>query len=249
MLKSIIVEDEPHSQKTLANFIRKYCHQVELLTIAASVSEAIEKINQQKPDLVFMDIDLPDGTGFEVLNQLDEPWPRVIFVTAYNQYAVKAFQISAIDYLLKPIDPELLIKAIEKVEQSDEDAKEQQSKKVAVFNENRLAGKLNKMALPTQNGVQLVHIDEIVRMEADGNYTTVFLKDKSKYMVSRKIKEFENLLETMHFFRIHQSHIVNLLLIDRYVKGEGGTVILEDGTQLEVARRRKEAFLKRIMTV
>lgn len=249
MLKSIIVEDEPHSQKTLANFIRKYCHQVELLTIAASVSEAIEKINQQKPDLVFMDIDLPDGTGFEILNQLDEPWPRVIFVTAYNQYAVKAFQISAIDYLLKPIDPELLVKAIEKVEQSDEDAKEQQSKKVAVFNENRLAGKLNKMALPTQNGVQLVRIDEIVRLEADGNYTTVFLKNNSKHLVSRKIKDFENLLEAMHFFRIHQSHIVNLLLIDRYIKGEGGTVILEDGTQLEVARRRKEAFLKRIMTV
>lgn len=248
MLRSIIVEDEPHSQKTLANFINKYCPQLEIVSIAASVSEGIEQINQLKPDLIFMDIDLPDGTGFEIISQLHEPWPRIIFVTAYNQYAVKAFQISAIDYLLKPVDPELLIKAVEKVLQT-EDEQQQQSKKVAVFNENRISGKLNKMALPTQNGVQLVHINEIVRMEADGNYTTVFLKDKSKFMVSRKIKEFENLLETMHFFRIHQSHIVNLLLIDRYIKGEGGTVILEDGTQLEVARRRKEAFLKRIMTV
>ena len=248
MLKSIIVEDEPHSQKTLANFIRKYCPQLKLVAIAATVSEGIEQINQQKPDLVFMDIDLPDGTGFEIINQLHEPWPSIIFVTAYNQYAVKAFQVSAIDYLLKPVDPELLIKAVEKVQQTEND-QQQQSKKVAVFNENRISGKLNKMALPTQHGVQLVHIDEIIRLEADGNYTTVFLKDKSKYMVSRKIKEFETLLESMHFFRIHQSHIVNLLLIDRYVKGEGGTVILEDGTQLEVARRRKEAFLKRIMTV
>jgi len=248
MLRSIIVEDEPHSQKTLANFINKYCPQLEIVSIAATVNEGTEQINQLKPDLVFMDIDLPDGTGFEIISQLHEPWPRIIFVTAYNQYAVKAFQISAIDYLLKPVDPELLIKAVEKVLQT-EDEQQQQSKKVAVFNENRISGKLNKMALPTQNGVQLVHINEIVRMEADGNYTTVFLKDKSKFMVSRKIKEFENLLETMHFFRIHQSHIVNLLLIDRYIKGEGGTVILEDGTQLEVARRRKEAFLKRIMTV
>lgn len=248
MLRSIIVEDEPHSQKTLANFINKYCPQLEIVSVAATVNEGIEQINQLKPDLVFMDIDLPDGTGFEIISQLHEPWPRIIFVTAYNQYAVKAFQISAIDYLLKPVDPELLIKAVEKVLQT-EDEQQQQSKKVAVFNENRISGKLNKMALPTQNGVQLVHINEIVRMEADGNYTTVFLKDKSKFMVSRKIKEFENLLETMHFFRIHQSHIVNLLLIDRYIKGEGGTVILEDGTQLEVARRRKEAFLKRIMTV
>jgi len=245
MIRSIIIEDEQHSQKTLANFLGKYCTQVELVAIAATVKSAVEEINKHKPDLIFLDIDLPDGTGFEMLTQLPQPWPRIIFVTAYNQYAVKAFQISAIDYILKPVDPELLIKAIEKVQQYAE-SPESQSKKIAALTENTLTGKLNKMALPTQQGIQLVKIDEIVRFEADGNYTTIFLMNKSKHLVSKKIKEFEGMLENTYFFRIHQSHIVNLQLIDRYIKGEGGTVILEDGTQLEVARRRKDDFLKRI---
>jgi len=245
MIRSIIIEDEPHSQKTLANFLKKYCTQVELITIAATVKSAVEEINKHKPDLIFLDIDLPDGTGFEMLTQLLQPWPHIIFVTAYNQYAVKAFQICAIDYILKPVDPELLIKAIEKVQHHAEPP-ESQFKRIAALTENTLTGKLNKIALPTQQGIQLVKIDEIVRLEADGNYTTIFLTNKSKHLVSKKIKEFEEMLKNTHFFRIHQSHIVNLQLIDRYLKGEGGTVILEDGTQLEVARRRKDDFLKRI---
>ncbi|MBZ0243709.1 MAG: LytTR family DNA-binding domain-containing protein, partial [Bacteroidales bacterium] len=202
MIRSIIVEDEPHSQKTLTNFLKKYCAQVELITIAATVKSAVEEINKHKPDLIFLDIDLPDGTGFEMLTQLLQPWPRVIFVTAYNQYAVKAFQISAIDYILKPVDPELLIKAVEKVQHNAEPS-ESQSKKIAALTENTLSGKLNKMALPTQQGIQLVKIDEIVRFEADGNYTTIFLTNKSKHLVSKKIKEFEGMLENTHFFRIH----------------------------------------------
>jgi two-component system LytT family response regulator len=116
-----------------------------------------------------------------------------------------------------------------------------------VLRENRRSGNLNRMALPTQNGVQLVKTDQIVRLEADGNYTTVYLQDKTRVVVSRKIKDFESWLEDFPFFRIHQSHIVNLQMIDRYIKGEGGTVIMEDGSQLEVARRRKDDFLKRIM--
>lgn len=248
MIKSIIVEDEQHSQKTLTNFLNKYCTQVEVVAIASTVKSAIEEIKKNKPELIFLDIDLPDGTGFELLAQLAQPWPRVIFVTAYNQYAVKAFQISAIDYILKPVDPELLIKAIEKLQQHDE-TPDAQSKKITALKENTLTGKLNKMALPTQQGIQLVKIDEIIRFEADGNYTTIFLKNKSKHLVSKKIKEFESMLENTHFFRIHQSHIVNLQLVDRYIKGEGGTVILEDNTELEVARRRKDDFLKRIAQI
>lgn len=248
MIRSIIIEDEPHSQKTLHNFIKKYCAQVEVVSVASTIKMAVEQVHLLKPDLIFLDIDLPDGTGFELLEQIKQPWPGIIFVTAYNQYAVKAFQISAIDYLLKPVDPELLVKAIEKANHS-KDNPEQQAKKIAALHENRLSGRLSKMALPTQNGIQLVKIDEVIRLEADGNYTTIFLKDQCKILVSKKIKEFEALLEDTHFFRIHQSHIVNLEVIDRYIKGEGGTVILEDGSQLEVARRRKEEFLKRITSL
>jgi two-component system, LytTR family, response regulator len=246
MITAILVEDEAHSRKTLSNFLAKYCKQVRLLHSAVNVADAVQSISEHKPDLVFMDIDLPDGTGFEVLDQIPKPWPKIIFVTAYNQYAVKAFQISAIDYLLKPVDPELLIKAVEKAFVSDTTF-DQQDKKVEAFIENRKTGRLSKMALPTQHGVQLVRINEIVRFEADGNYTKIYLKDKSKHMVSRKIKEFEFMLAELPFFRVHQSHIVNLEMIDRYIKGEGGTVILDDGSQIEVARRRKEEFLKRII--
>lgn len=245
-MRALIIEDEAHSSKTLLNFLSKYCPSIEVAGVASNVETAVQAISEYNPELLFLDIDLPDGSGFDVLDSLEIPWPKVIFVTAYNQYAIKAFQISAVDYLLKPVDPELLMKAVEKaVEQPD--SAELENKKMDVLRENRRSGNLNRMALPTQNGVQLVKTDQIVRLEADGNYTTVYLQDKTRVVVSRKIKDFEAWLEDLPFFRIHQSHIVNLQMIDRYIKGEGGTVIMEDGSQLEVARRRKDDFLKRIM--
>ncbi len=247
MIKTVIVEDEEHSRKTLVNFLRKYCPQVSTAGVAGSVQEAVSLINSENPQLVFLDIDLPDGSGFEVIDLLNAPLPEIIFVTAYNQYAVKAFQVSAIDYILKPVDPELLMKAVEKVGQKSDAG--QQEKKLEVFSSNASNQKLQKMALPTQNGIQLVRIDELIRLEADGNYTTVFLRDKRKIVVSRQIKQFEEWLEGLPFFRVHQTHIINLQMVDRYIKGDGGTVILEDGTQIEVARRRKEELLRKLMTI
>lgn len=245
-MRALIIEDEAHSSKTLLNFLSKYCPSIEVTGVASNVESAVKSIKELSPELLFLDIDLPDGSGFDVLDQLEMPWPKVIFVTAYNQYAIKAFQVSAVDYLLKPVDPELLIKSVEKAVAQPESA-ETDNKKMDVLRENRRSGNLNRIALPTQNGVQLVKTDQIVRLEADGNYTTVYLQDKTRVVVSRKIKDFELWLEDLPFFRIHQSHIVNLQMIDRYIKGEGGTVIMEDGSQLEVARRRKDDFLKRIM--
>lgn len=245
-MRALIIEDEAHSSKTLLNFLSKYCPSIEVAGVASNVESAVKSIKELSPELLFLDIDLPDGSGFDVLDQIEMPWPKVIFVTAYNQYAIKAFQVSAVDYLLKPVDPELLIKSVEKAVAQPESA-ETDNKKMDVLRENRRSGNLNRIALPTQNGVQLVKTDQIVRLEADGNYTTVYLQDKTRVVVSRKIKDFESWLEDLPFFRIHQSHIVNLQMIDRYIKGEGGTVIMEDGSQLEVARRRKDDFLKRIM--
>lgn len=244
-MKTVIVEDEEHSKKTLVSFLSKYCPAIQIQGVATTISEALVSIKTLQPELLFLDIDLPDGTSFEMLDMLPKPWPKIIFVTAYNQYAVKAFQISAMDYLLKPLDPQLLMEAVEKVVKM-KDYPEHQVEKMKAFTENQKLGKLNKIAIPTLQGIQLLRIEEIIRLEADGNYTTIFLKDKTKYVVSRKIKEFEMMLEDMPFFRLHQSHIVNLQMIDRYIKGEGGTVILEDGTQIEVARRRKDAFLQQI---
>lgn len=244
-MKAIIVEDEAHSRKTLSNFLYKYCPEIEITAQAETVNSAILSVNTTHPDLLFLDIDLPDGSGFDVLDSIVKPWPKIIFVTAYNQYAVKAFQISAIDYLLKPIDPQLLIKAVQKASSNEEPAG-QMVQKMEVMRENRISGQLHKIAIPSQNGIQMIRIEDIVRFEADGNYTTIFMRDKSKLVVTKKIKEFEILLEGLHFYRLHQSHIVNLHFVDRYIRGEGGTVVLEDGSQIEVARRRKEDFLERL---
>ncbi len=244
-MKAIIVEDEAHSRKTLTNFLHKYCPEIEITAQEETVKSAILSINTTPPDLLFLDIDLPDGSGFDVLDSIVKPWPKIIFVTAYNQYAVKAFQISAIDYLLKPIDPQLLINAVQKVS-SNEEPTGQMVQKMEVMRENRISGQLHKIAIPSQNGIQMIRIEDVVRFEADGNYTTIFMRDKSKLVVTKKIKEFEMLLEDLHFFRLHQSHIVNLHFVERYIRGEGGTVVLEDGSQIEVARRRKEDFLDRL---
>ncbi|HQQ13366.1 MAG TPA: LytTR family DNA-binding domain-containing protein [Bacteroidales bacterium] len=244
-MKVIIVEDEAHSRKTLSNFLHKYCPEIEITAQADTVNSAILSVNTTHPDLLFLDIDLPDGSGFDVLDSIVKPWPKIIFVTAYNQYAVKAFQISAIDYLLKPIDPQLLIKAVQKASSNEEPAG-QMVQKMEVMRENRISGQLHKIAIPSQNGIQMIRIEDIVRFEADGNYTTIFMRDKSKLVVTKKIKEFEMLLEGLHFYRLHQSHIVNLHFVERYIRGEGGTVVLEDGSQIEVARRRKEDFLDRL---
>ena len=245
MITAVIIEDEIRSRKILINSLANYCEEVNVIGHAATVMDGLYLIKEKKPDLVFMDIDLPDGSGFEILENLPKPRPKVIFVTAYNQYAVNAFQISAIDYLLKPVDPELLQKAVEKVAQADE-PEDQQEKKIIAFSENRHSGKLKKMVVPTMHGLQLIRTEDIVRLLADGNYTTIFLKNKKTILVSKKIKDYEAILDTLGFFRVHQSHIINLDLVERYVKGEGGTVILEDGSEVEVARRRKEAFLSRI---
>lgn len=243
-MKIFIVEDEDHSRRTLVNFLTKYVDNVEITGSSALVSESVELINKLKPDLIFLDIDLPDGNGFEVLEGISDPLPKVIFVTAYNQYAVKAFQVSAVDYLLKPIDPILLQKAVQKV--ADNPVSIDNKKDVETLTINSTTAGIKKLALPTQNGVQLVKISDIIRIEADGNYSMIFIKNKKSIMVSKSLKLVGDWLDGLRFYRIHHSHIVNLDYIQQYIKGEGGIVVLEDGTELEVSRRKKENFLKLI---
>lgn len=243
-MKIFIVEDEEHSRKTLINFLNKYVNGIEIIGLSGLVSESIEQINKKKPELIFLDIDLPDGNGFEVLDNIEDLLPKVIFVTAYNQYAVKAFQVSAIDYLLKPIDPLLLKKAVEKARKDDVSASDIKTGK-EVLNANR-GEVLKKLALPTQQGIQMIKIVDIIRIEADGNYARIFLKNKESIFVSKKLKVFERWLEGMSFYRVHHSHIINLNFLEKYIKGEGGTVILDNGHHVEVSRRRKDEFLKLI---
>jgi len=241
-MKVFIVEDEDHSRKTLINFLTKYVDNIEIIGSSALVTESVNLISRLKPDLIFLDIDLPDGNGFEVLEGIDEPLPKVIFVTAYNQYAVKAFQVSAIDYLLKPIDPLLLKSAVQKA--ADNPVSIDNKKDIETLSLNSTSAGIKKLAIPTQNGVQFIKVSEIIRIEADGNYSMIFIKKQKPIMVSKSLKIVGDWLDSLRFYRIHHSHIVNLDYIQQYIKGEGGIVVLEDGTELEVSRRKKDNFLK-----
>jgi two-component system LytT family response regulator len=231
------------AEKTLSNFLLKYTQDVEIIGFAKTVSEGIQKVQNLQIDLLFLDIDLPDGNGFEVLKALGKQAPKTIFVTAYNQYAIKAFQVSAIDYLLKPVDPELLVSAVEKAKSKVENNQLSHD----ILKDNLEKKTINKLALPTQKGIQMVYIQDIIRIEADGNYVSITLTNGKNLVISKPIKTFNEWLSDQNFYRIHHSHLINIQHIKEYRKGEGGTVIMENGDEVEVSRRRKEGFLHKLM--
>ncbi|MEM9984829.1 MAG: LytTR family DNA-binding domain-containing protein [Bacteroidota bacterium] len=251
MLKAVIVEDEKNSQELLKDLITEYCEGVEVVDIAGNVAEGLEALSVNKPHLLFLDIELPDGDGFQVLEQASDKSFDVIFTTAYDQYAMKAFKFSATDYLLKPVDIDELQAAVERVKEKHDkgEAKpEQQAAKLDALIQNlrSMAQPLKRIVLPTSNGFTVVNPDDIIRCESDRNYTFIFLTDGRKILVSRTIKEYDEMLRDNNFFRIHQSHLINLNFLKNYTRGRGGYVELSDGTVLDVSARRKSEFLKRM---
>lgn len=193
---------------------------------------------------MFLDIEMPNGSGFDLLESLSEPIDfKIIFITAYHEYALKAFKFSAVDYLLKPINVDELKQAISKVRPG---AEQEPKEKIDTLIENisRKGGTMNKIALPSMEGLQFVNLDEIIYCESQDNYTQFFLTDGKRVMVSKTIKHFEELLDPERFFRVHRSNIINLKYIDKYVKGEGGYVVMKQGERIPVSRRRKESFLQ-----
>jgi len=241
-MKAIIVDDEAKSRKTLITSINKYTPEVEVVADAASVVEALKKIKEFRPDILFLDVQLPDGSGFDILELLPNLNFKIIFISAYDKYAIDAFKFSAIDYLLKPVEPELLIKAIEK--SAKEDRLESLEGKLNVLLSNRK--QVEKIALPSTNGLELVKVKDIVYCQADSNYTVFHLNDGQQIMVSRSLKEYDDILSPLGFYRIHQSYLIKLSYVKKYIKGEGGSVILENGKELDVSRRRKEGFIAAI---
>jgi two-component system LytT family response regulator len=241
MIRAVVIDDEPKGRQTLINLLNSYCKNIEVVAEAANVSEGKKVITDHTPDVVFLDIQLTDGTGFDILTDLKDLKSKVIFTTAYDQYAIKAFRFSALDYLLKPIDPELLIAAVEKITLDQPD--QEQLNKIKLLSENR--EKLEKIALYTNQGVVYVKVKDIIRCEADSNYTTFYLNNTSKIVVTKSLKEFDETLSGLNFFRIHKSHLINLSYIKEFDANQC-IVKLEDGTQIEVARRRKESFLSMI---
>jgi two-component system, LytTR family, response regulator len=244
MIRAIIIDDEHDSRTTVANILMNYCNNISVVGQAANVNDGLSLIARKKPDVIFLDIQMPDGTGFDLLERIKKVDFQIIFVTAFDKYALRAIKFSALDYILKPVDPHQLIEAVEKIRKKPLGFDEiSQKLKILLRNKDGF----ERMSLPTLEGFKFVNIKDIVRCESESNYTWFYLNSGEKTLVTRTLKEYEEILSHLNFFRIHQSHLVNLKYIDRYVKGDGGTVVMVDGAEVEVSRRRKEGFLKAMM--
>ncbi|MEM7509882.1 MAG: LytTR family DNA-binding domain-containing protein [Bacteroidota bacterium] len=249
-MRAVIIEDEKNSQELLKELIEQYCEPLKVAAIAGGVKEGLAAIKSEKPDVLFLDIELPDGDGFQVLESLEDIQFDVIFTTAYDQYAMKAFKFSAADYLLKPVDIEELQAAVKRVvdkrSAANSEGPDTEKLKALINNIRNQDKSFKKIVLPTSNGFTVVDPKDIIRCESDRNYTYIFLNDKRRILVSRTIKEYEEMLRDFNFFRIHQSHLINLHYLKNYIRGRGGYVELTDGSTLDVSARRKSEFLKRM---
>ena len=238
-LRSIIVEDEETSREILRNYLEKYCPNVSVLGEAANVDEALELINKNELDLVFLDVEMPYGNAFDLLDQVGERTFETIIVTAYNQYAIEALNAHASYYLLKPISIEDLIKAVDYVGEikTKENALQDQ---VLVPKTNTVNGKIT---IPQQDGFEVLETADILYCKADDNYTEIFLNNNKKKLVSKTLKYFEEALSDSSFARVHKSYLVNVNEIKKYVKGKGGSVVLSNGKEVMVSASRKAELL------
>lgn len=244
MSKALIIDDEALARETIHNVIKLYCPGITSVRECDSVDAAKTEIAKQLPDIVFLDIRMPNKTGFDFLKGFRSPLPfKLIFITAYDEYAVQAFKFSALDYLLKPVDPDELIAAVNKAE--DLIAKERMSNKLEalIHNMENTKREAKRIILKTSNSIHVINIKDIIRCEADKNYSSFFLNNAKKIVVSNTLKEYDELLAPLGFFRTHQSHLVNLHYIDRYEKKDGGTLIMTDGSPVPVAVRKKDELL------
>lgn len=243
-IKAIIVDDEQGARESLNNILNKYFEdEVLVLGVADGVEEAKKMIKSQKPDLLFLDIEMPGGGGFGLLSDLDQIDFKTIFVTAYDQYAIQAIKFSALDYLLKPIDMEELEGAIEKFKAArTRDLIEKQKIKNLMDN-LKVDNHIRKVAVPDGNGLVFIPLKNIIRCESDGNYTIIYQDSGKKIIASRTLGDFEDMFSGENFFRIHRSHLINLEHLAKYIKGEGGYVELSDGSKAEVSRRKKTEFM------
>ncbi|MEM6630356.1 MAG: LytTR family DNA-binding domain-containing protein [Bacteroidota bacterium] len=244
MIQTIIVDDELHCLETLAWELEENCPDVKILAQCSSPTQAIQTIKAHKPDLVFLDIEMPLMNGFDILEKLPELEFEVIFTTAYDEFALKAIKVNALDYLLKPIDSDELIKAIDKVRIQKEAYSTQELLEKLFETLRARYPKFNSIALPTMEGLEFVNINEIIHCESFSNYTKLYTLNGDSLLISKTLKEVEKQIKGHEFFRVHHSHLVNLMYIKRYVKGKNGYLIMKNNVQIPVARSKKEEFLK-----
>jgi len=243
MLKALIVDDESVGAHILKTQLYKYCPGVTVMGVAYSADEAEEKIARLSPNLVFLDVEMPKADGFDLLGRLKNINFEVIFTTAHNEYAIKAIRHNALDYLLKPIGPDELVAAVKKCEKRIVKGYSDNINVKNLVLAIALSQKARRLAIPTPNEILYAEIGNIIRFEADSNYTRIYFTDGKFIISSKTLKEYDEALKGQNFFRIHKTHLVNLGHIKKFVKADGGYVLLSDGTSLEVARRKKDELL------
>jgi two-component system LytT family response regulator len=242
-LKTIIIDDEPNAVDFIFSIIGEYCPDLEVTGKAYDVPEGIRIIQEKKPDLVFLDVEMPNGTGFDLLGHFPEKDFDVVFITAFNHYAIKAIKYSAVDYILKPINIGEFIESVKKVIEKRSDSKSQTSENFRTLMENLKSGTPSRLAIPTADGMEYLNPKEILRIEADRSYSWFYLTGNRKILVSKHLKEFQDLLSDRYFFRAHNSHLINLKYVRKYIRKEGGYIEMQDGAEIPVSRNRKDLFL------
>ncbi|MCB2221374.1 MAG: LytTR family DNA-binding domain-containing protein [Bacteroidetes bacterium] len=244
MLRAVIVEDEKKSRETLIGLLNLYCKNVKIVAEADSVRTGIDAIEQHDPDLLFLDIQMPDGSGFRLLESVRKINFDVIFTTAYDQFAIKAIKFSALDYLLKPIFPDDLVEAVKKAEQKRETTMSKEGIEVLLENIRRPETDSPKIVLSTSEKINVVKVKDILRCESDNYYTMYYFTDGKKLLVSKTLKENEELLSGYNFIRPHKSHLVNTIYIKSFNKQDGGYIVMTDGSSIPVSRRKKEKIIE-----
>ncbi len=241
-MKAVIIDDEKRTRELIAKLIDSFELGIETFPIGESVSSGLKAIQDIEPDLIFLDIQMPDGTGFDLLKMIPQKNFEVIFITAHEEFAIKAIKFSALDYILKPIDPEELKKSIEKAIESIDHKKEESQYEALSL--NMQPSQKRRLVLKTSESVHVVDLDKIIRCEADRNYTSFYLVDKKKILVSKTLKDYETLLTGYNFLRVQQSHLINLDFVDRYDKAHGGSVVMKDGSEVPLSPNKRDIFFK-----
>lgn len=243
MYKTLIVDDEKGCRDSLEAMLNDFSN-IEIVGIVNSISAAQEAILNLKPQLVFLDIEMPGGTGFELLEKISPIDFDIIFTTAYDQYAVKAIKYSALDYLLKPVDPIELKEAVQRFSSKKHDQELINNKFKTLLNNIGADTSHQKIAIPYGEGISFVKIADIIHFQSDGSYTYMYaVGDKKPTLISKPIGDYQEMLENESFIRVHRSHLVNIQHVDKYIKGDGGYTIMSDGSKIEVSRRKKADFI------
>lgn len=243
MLRTIIIDDEDHIRHSLKKLVTTYCPNIKVVAFAEGVKTGLETIKKHRPDLILLDIKMDDGTGFDLLNNLQPIDFKLIFITAYDQYAIKAFKFSALDYILKPVDPDVLVRAVNKAEKLI--LKELNTQLGALENNMQTDDTTKKkIILKTFDNIYLIKIQDIGYCESNDNYTNFHLINGNEILVSNTLKEYDEMLNEYGFFRVHKSFLINLIHVERFEKSDGGYIILSDESKIPVASRKREQLLE-----